>query len=485
MGFRSSLHYTGIALQFFGMSALVPLVVALAYGETGQVLPFLITSLACMAIGAIADSISHWHAEPSFRTTCFVMVSIVILASLAGSIPFIMNAGLLFNPDSRLLDSVFESVSAVTTTGFSLISVQENAPKTIVFWRSLMQWVGAMGIVIIFYTFFLSHGRSVVSAASLSGVEHIKPNLRHSAKLIFKLYLAYSAMVFAAFMAAGIPAFDSAIHTMSSISTGGFSNRTDLAVFPPPFFVILAAALLIGSVSFVVHDSLRNMRMRAVAANPELKLFLFLIAAGSVVIFADAGSWGVALFHAVSAASTGGYAYLDLKRLSELGKITLGFLMFVGGCYTSTAGGIKVVRLRVILGSMKWMIQKILLPPRAIVPLRIGKKGLFENEVLTVYMISVLYAITLAIGTLVLVFLGNGAANSVFESASALTTSGLSVGIANPSAPPAVKIVLMAEMLLGRIEIIPLLVVLVGRIESQARTREGENYAPFPPKFSR
>lgn len=485
MGFRDSLHYSGIALQFFGMSALVPLIAAFAYGETGQVVPFLITSLACMTMGAIADSISHWHAEPSFRTTCFVMVTLVILVSLAGSIPFIMNSGLLFDPGSQFLDSVFESVSAVTTTGFSLISVQENAPKTVVFWRSLMQWVGAMGIVVIFYTFFLSHGRSVVSAASLSGVEHIKPNLRHSAKLIFKLYLAYSAIIFASFMAAGISAFDAAIHTMSGIATGGFSDRTYMTVFPPPFFIILAAALVIGSVSFVVHDSLRNLRLRAVAANSELRLFLLLIAAGSVVIFADVGSWGAAVFHAISASSTGGYAFLDLRTLSELSKITLALLMFIGGCYTSTAGGLKVVRLRVILGSVKWMIKKILMPSRAVIPLRVGKKSLFENEVLTVYTIAFLYAITLAIGTLMLAFLGYGAADSLFESTSAITTSGLSVGIANPSAPLAVKLVLMAEMLLGRIEIIPLLVILVSRIEPQTRKREGEDYFPFLPKSSR
>lgn len=452
-------------MQFFGMGALVPLLVALAYGEPGQTTPFLITSLACMIIGSVADMVSHWHAEPSFRTTCFMLIGIIVLTSLAGAIPFIMNAHLLFSPESRLMDGIFESVSAITTTGFSVMLSQESAPRAIVFWRSFMQWMGGMGIVVMFFTFFLSHGRSAVSAASLSGIDRVKPNLRNSAKLIFRIYLAYSALVFAAFLAAGVPVFDSAIHAMSGIATGGFSSRSVLSGFPPAFFVILAGAMLLGAVSFVVHDNLKSLRLKAVAENAELRMFLLVIAAGSVLLHSDFGSsWGSSTFHAISAAATAGYSFWDLHGLSELSKSVMALLMFVGGCYSSTAGGIKVVRFGVLLGSVKWMVKKIFMPQRAVIPLRMGRKSLFENEVLTTYVIFLLYALTALAGMFAIAALGYGLADSLFESVSALATTGLSTGIVGPFAPAAVKAVLMAEMLLGRLEIIPFFVLLMGRI---------------------
>ncbi|HDD72520.1 MAG TPA: TrkH family potassium uptake protein [Candidatus Aenigmarchaeota archaeon] len=260
-----------------------------------------------------------------------------------------------------------------------------------------------------------------------------------------------------------MPVFDSVLHTLSSVSTGGFSPRTESVGFynNPAIEVVIIFLMLIGSTSFFVHDKLLKRNFRQYVRNPETRLFWILI-----IIFSTLLSFSLlkpnpfrhGIFYTFSALTTTGFTTLNTIP-SGFPIILLICLMLIGGYAGSTAGGMKLIRFGVIAKSIPWLGRKMSLPEEAVVPFKLGEKTIRSSEAAIISLFVCVYFAVFVVSSLVLVFLGYPVSHSFFETASAQGTVGLSV-IDIRTMHPIGKLVLMVDMLLGRVEIFPFLVLM-------------------------
>jgi trk system potassium uptake protein TrkH len=267
-------------------------------------------------------------------------------------------------------------------------------------------------------------------------------------------------------VAFGVSLFEAVTHVLTSVSTGGFSTyTTSLATYTPLIQIGFIILMIFGATSFLSHKRLLTGKLRKVISNREIItffsiaiLFAFILSFhfSSLVITSPIKN---AFFQTFSAITTTGYSTLEISTLDPFSKLTLTTLMIMGGGAGSTAGGIKMIRVLILLAAIPWLIQRTLLSRRAVIPFKVGKKVLGERDILMVALYFFLYVLLLFSGVFIFIFLGYPFIDSVFEVSSAIGTVGLSTGITSPTLPVIGKIVLIIEMLLGRLEIFPVLAI--------------------------
>lgn len=469
MNMRSVFSYVGVILEILGVLAFVPIIISLIYGE-GLHVPFIITGIISFAMGSILSK-RFEKEELNLGSAMLVAAIGFIIVSMIGSVPYLY----FLSP----LDSVFESVSGFTTTGLTVIQ-PENYPLSLLFWRSFTQWIGGVGIVVIFILLISSPGISSYHLYRAEGkAEKIEAGIRHTVKKMLKIYGFYTVIGIILLYLAGMPLFDSLLTSFTSVSTGGFTTtNTSIAAYGNPWIeLVLIILMIIGGTSFFVHskmlsgpvkDAFRKTksRIKGYLKNPETKLFWCILAVFFVLLSftlafglmfqADAVRHGI--FHTVSALTTTGYTTFTAVP-SENVMFLLIILMVIGGYAGSTAGGIKLVRFGVVGKSFSWLARKISLPFEAIIPFRFGKRVIKESELSIISLFVAVYIILLLVSGMIFVFLGYPPVTSFFEVASAQGTVGLNA--INLAALHWVgKVVLMINMLLGRLEILPFLALI-------------------------
>jgi trk system potassium uptake protein TrkH len=368
--------------------------------------------------------------------------------SIIGTIPFLWT----LNP----LDALFESVSGFTTTGLTTVK-PESMPFSLVFWRSLTQWAGGLGILFIFL--------HLVSSPGISSYYGRRPEADEARKLtILKKSLAIYGIITAAgfflLMFAGLGSFDSLVTTMSSVSTGGFSAKDASIAAYGSVSVELSVMLLmiLGATSFFLLEGVTRGKARDYIKSGETKLFWALILVFTVLVSLAMLETGQgarsALFITVSALTTGGFT--TLGAYSGLTMLLLLVLMLVGGYSASTAGGMKLARVGIIGKSFPWIGKKVTLPQEAIVPLKYDDRVVRDSEAATVAIFVAIFVLFLFGSAVILTFMGHPPLESLFQTASAQGNVGLSA-IPMESISPLGKLLLMANMVLGRLEIFPVL----------------------------
>jgi trk system potassium uptake protein TrkH len=439
MEFRSILSYLGTVLEVMGIVSILPVFIAWVYGESYHTL-FFITAVISFISGIVLDR--------KFKKKELTVSSAMVLASL--SIIVISIIGL--NP----LDALFESVSGFTTTGLTTVK-PESMPFSLVFWRSLTQWAGGLGILFIFL--------HLVSSPGISSYYGRRPEADEARKLtILKKSLAIYGIITAAgfflLMFAGLGSFDSLVTTMSSVSTGGFSAKDASIAAYGSVSVELSVMLLmiLGATSFFLLEGVTRGKARDYIKSGETKLFWALILVFTVLVSLAMLETGQgarsALFITVSALTTGGFT--TLGAYSGLTMLLLLVLMLVGGYSASTAGGMKLARVGIIGKSFPWIGKKVTLPQEAIVPLKYDDRVVRDSEAATVAIFVAIFVLFLFGSAVILTFMGHPPLESLFQTASAQGNVGLSA-IPMESISPLGKLLLMANMVLGRLEIFPVL----------------------------
>ncbi len=467
MNLYSVLSYIGMILEILGILAFIPIIISLIYGE-GLHFPFIITGIISFAIGSILSK--RFEKEDLDLGSAMVVAALsFIVVSLIGSIPYLY----FLNP----LDSVFESVSGFTTTGLTVIQ-PEGYPLSLLFWRSFTQWIGGIGIVIIFILLIASPGISSYHLYRAEGkAEKIEAGIKHTVKKMFKVYGFYTVLGIILLCLAGMPLFDSLLTTFTSVSTGGFSPKNaSIGAYGNPWIeLVIIILMIIGGTSFFVHsrifsgplkEALKKTKTRVVKylKNPETKLFwcimvvFFILITLTLMPQQDAIRHGI--FHSVSALTTTGYTTFAITPSGSV-LFFLIILMVIGGYAGSTAGGLKLVRFGIAGKSIAWLAKKISLPFEAIIPFRFGKRVIKESELTIISLFVAIYIMLLVVSSIIFILLGYPPLTSFFEVASAQGTVGLSV-INMAALHWLGKIVLMINMLLGRLEIFPFLVLIYG-----------------------
>ena len=464
----SRADYVIIAKEFFALMKTLslvfipPLAVSLVFREFFLSRVFILLFLITFFAGDLLSRMVNSEKNVSMKHA-FVVVSLTWIAiSFLGALPFYLSLDISF------MDSFFESVSAFTTTGFTMMAKVAELPRTLLFWRSFMQWIGGIGIVVavisgIFrvsgFKFYLAEARD----------ERLMPNIINTVKLIWKIYIFYTLVGVVFLYLSGVDVFEALNHAMTAIATGGMSAG-DISSYGFGAKIVLVFLMILGAVSFHTHYKVLTGKLSALRHDTQFKAMVAILVASFLLVhyhhitsfsrmhqghegaFAD-------VFHLVSAISCTGFSISNVAEYDEFSKFVLVLLMIFGGAAGSTAGGIKLIRAVVAFKAILLKIRRVLMP-NMVGYVRVAGK-VVENENVNEILIFILtYVLILVAGTLVLAYEGYSLTDSLFEVASAQGNVGLSVGIVSPSMPLVAKATLIINMLFGRLEIWAMLMLL-------------------------
>ncbi len=459
----------------------MPLALSLLYRD-GSWPSLLIPAVAMIAAGGLG----FWNLRPATRhgevyvVPKKILLSVTlawVLASLLGGTPYLIE-GTFTSP----IDSTFEAMSGFTTTGATLLSDIEAESPSILFWRSMTQWLGGIGIVVLFVAVapYLGMHAARLLSAEVSGINQPRftPRIADTAKGLLVVYMTLSVAEILALLLAGMNLYDAVVHTFTTIATGGFSPYTASIGFfdSVAIEVIVMVFMVLSAVSFSLYYILYSRRQLGVLADRELLAYLGILAGsilfvwGILVFEGDYGNaWGEALrysaFDVISVITTTGFITADFDQWNTAAKLALFILMFVGGCAGSTAGGIKVIRGLVVARTIGRDIYRGI-HPRAVLPLKLGSKVISEEVRMAVLGLVLAWLAVFAVGSILLSLQAELSLVSA-TSAVAATLNVIGPGLGQVGASESYgvvngfgRVVLTACMLLGRLEIFTALALL-------------------------
>lgn len=452
-----------IAVLVAGLTVL-PLGVALADGESVAALRYAIV----VAVLAVAGTwLARRDAPASVQGSEALVVSALAFAvtPLALTYP-LMAAGLGFG------DALFECISGITTTGLSAAGTIDGRPLSFQFERMWMQWIGGLGIVVL--SVALLAGDDVAArrlVESPISPDTLETSARQHARRCFVIYALLTVAGMAVLRLSGWSGTDAVLLALAAVSTGGFAPH-DASLAATPLWTARLAVIgiaFLGAVSLPLYHAAWRRRWKTVFTDPELRALVICCALGSLILMAlmarAQGGWSQALAAhaatmAMSAQTTSGFSSLPPSQLDNASLLALTVAMGIGGSVGSTAGGIKLLRLLLVLRIVQLVLRRAAMPRRAVVAVRMQDRPV-EPEALTgALFLVVLFGATVVLSWLPFLMLGHDPLRALFEVVSAVGTVGLSAGVTGPELQPALKGVLCLDMLLGRVEFIALLVVL-------------------------
>lgn len=367
---RLLIFVLGQFLAILGLAMLAPFGIAVAWGDSG-VFALGLSCLLTLGVGVVLATASRRRSgELSIREGLVLVVAIWFSVSLFGCLPY------YFSPQfPSFTDAFFESVSGFTTTGATILPVVEVLPDSLHFWRCFSHWIGGMGIVVLGVAILplLGIGGMHLYRAEFSGArsERLTPRIAETAAALWKIYFALTFAEFAALRLAGMSSFEALLHSFSTLGTGGFSTRNaSIAGFNSPLIEsIILFFMLLGGINFTLQYRLWvERRPRRFFSDIELRAYLAIIAIAAGVIMASllmTNGYAVgeglraSLFQVVSVMTTTGFITSDFERWAPVCQLMLLALMFVGGCTGSTAGGLKIVRVLLLIGIVNREFKRI------------------------------------------------------------------------------------------------------------------------------
>jgi len=489
MNWRAIFKIQGVLLVILSMSMAAPLLFSVYYGS-GDTASFLYSILICFSAGSLLYLFLKTENQLRPREG-FVVVSIGwITAAVFGALPFYIYG----MSDGNYIDCLFETMSGFTTTGSSILTDIEALPKGLLFWRSLTHWLGGMGIIVLVVAILPILGLSSTQLyrAEVSGPtkERISPKIKDTAKILWYIYFGMTFLMTVLLMFGGMDLFDSLCHTFAALGTGGFSTYNKSVGHFESLYVeiIIIVFMYLAATNFFLHFSLIKGRFKDFFTNREWLFFtsLLIISGFSIALNVHLHEYSQAeiennpivleysrnfllclrhsFFTTVSLASATGYITANYELWPYFSKLLLVLLMFSGGCAGSTSGGIKQIRIIMIFKFIYNEVMKLTYP-RAIFSISIGENVLRSSVIKNAVAFFILYLLSFAAVTLFLTLMGYDIVTSF--SASAATLGGVGPGLARVGAVEnfaffdnASKLVLTANMLIGRLEIYSVLILI-------------------------
>jgi trk system potassium uptake protein TrkH len=394
------------------------------------------------------------------------------LIVLAGALPYII-CGLISGLSFGFVDSLFESVSGFTTTGATIMANLDRLPPGLLLWRAMTHWLGGMGVIVLMLAVLPLLGVSGVHLfrnEGSMGQTKIRPRVAQTAKTLWIIYLGFTVILVVLARAFGLSWFEALCNGLSAVATGGFTTR-DLSIGHygrPGLEMLFAVFMFLGSLNFALYYQASRGDWRSLFQDPEVRVYTLIIAVSALLItffLLAAGHYASfwttlrqAFFHVVSVVSTTGFASTDWLQWPGFTRALLFSLFFMGGCTGSTSGGIKCVRWILIFKGLHRALRQHI-HPRAVIGISLGGRPVPERIMAAVWSFWALYLVVLAVSALLLAALGLDILSALTASASALGNVGLDLGLGFAPLPSPAKVVLIMEMLLGRLEFFALLIL--------------------------
>lgn len=394
VSYRFIAHLTGLLLAFESMLLLACCCVSMIYGER-DLMSFVISFAVCLSVSAILLIYGRRKKCAMSRNEGYIVVALSwVFFSVFGMVPYLWGG---FIPN--ITDAFFETMSGFTTTGATILDNIESMPHGILFWRSLTQWIGGLGIVCFTIVLLPGFGASsqMLYLSEATGVTHNKlcPKTRVMARYIFMVYILLTAVESALLMAGGMGLFDAVCHSMTTTATGGFSTKqASIAYWHSPYIeYVVSLFMLLSAINFSLYIVACKSKWKQLRKNTELKWFAcsvgLLTLVISVVLFLNNG-YGVeeafrkSLFQVATCHTSCGFATDDYNLWPPFTWMLLIFAMLSGGCTGSTSGGVKNLRLIIIANCIRNQFRQIL-HPRAVLPVRAGFP--FDNKLVTTVLV--------------------------------------------------------------------------------------------------
>ena len=476
MNRRAISIYIGYLLCVEGVFMLPALAIALYNNERSSVKGFAVAIVILLVLATLLINQKRSSAGIYAREG-FVTVALGwILISLFGALPFYISRAI-----PNYLDCWFETVSGFTTTGSSILTDVEALPRGLVYWRSFTHWLGGMGVLVFMLavaplakgsgeTFHLLRAESPGPS-----VDKLAPTMRHTTRILYSIYIALTLLQIGLLLLGGMPLFDSVVHTFGTAGTGGFSMKNlSIGAYDSAYLqAVIGVFMALFGVNFSIYYLLLLRQFRAVYRNEELRLYIGILLSATAIIAVDIlpryTELGVgkaildSFFQVSSIMTTTGYATVNFDLWPQLSRYLLVLLMIVGASAGSTGGGFKVARLLIVWKAVKNQMQ-IMLRPREIRPVRMDGKPLSETVVRGTYAFAAVYALICLVSMLLLTLDDHNMETTVTAVFACVNNIGPGLGMVGPIGnyaflSPLSKLVLSFDMLLGRLEIFPMLLL--------------------------
>ena len=463
----------GILLIVLGASMLAPYSIQVLYKENSH--SFISSSFVTIFIG-ILFVLANLEKELklNLRQTFLFSTLAWVMVAIFGSLPFLLSAN-----EFTISDAFFESMSGITTTGATIISDLDNSPKSILLWRAIMQWLGGIGIVVMAITILpllKVGGMQLFKMEGPDTTEKILPRTIEVAAIIISTYIVLTFFCGLFYWLFGMTIFDSICHAMTTIATGGFSTHNDsIGFFKNSNIEIIASIFIIlGSIPFISYLKFSQGNRKIFFNDVQIKGLIYLLAVSIVIMFlyllfinfesSLIDKIRISSFNVISILSGTGYVTDDFGLWGKFSLVFFLFLMFIGGCAGSTACGIKIFRLQMLLIFLKDQIKKLIYPNSVIIT-KYNNQKISDDFIKSVIIFIFTFLFIFLIIAMLLSVSGLDFITSISGAASSISNVGPGLGdLIGPNGnykmlPDLSKWILAAGMLLGRLELFAVLVL--------------------------
>ena len=471
MNFLIVLKSLGILLACESLAMIPSLIVSILYGD-GDALSFVYTMLILFIVGIGVAVFVRPKNKNIYPRDGFAIVALGwILVSFFGSLPFIFSGVI-----PSLVDAFFETSSGFTTTGATIMTNVEGLPHGVMFWRSFTHWIGGMGVLLFALAILPSvHADTLqIMKAESPGPnpEKIVPKIGKTAKLLYTIYIAITSIEIILLCIGKMPVYDAFVHAFGSVGTGGFSIKNkSIGAYNSVYIEIVITVFMVAcGANFALYYQAIKGGIKNIFKDEEFRLYISVILSAILLITLNL-NWNVyksiweslrhASFQVASIITTTGYFTVNFDKWTVFSKMILLLLMFIGGCAGSTAGAIKNVRILLLFKLVKKALLKII-HPRAVYTIKFNGKAVDENTLSEVLVYFFMYVTTFVIAVLIVSIEGKDFITTISSVATTLGNVGPGLGVVGPagnfsSLTDISKVVLSFCMILGRIEIYPIL----------------------------
>ena len=472
MNYSIVLYILGCVLKFESAFLVLPALVGLIYREHASV-SYLAVAVLCLILGVLLT-----HKKPRstnlYTREGFVAVALSwIIMSIFGAIPFVLTGDIPF-----YVDALFETISGFTTTGSSILTDVESISKASLFWRSFSHWIGGMGVFVFIMAILPMMGGSTMNLMKAESpgpsVSKLVPHVKDTAKILYGIYIAITICEATILRALGMPLFDSLTTTFGTVGTGGFGIRNDsIAGYSPAIQITITVFMILSGINYTAYFYILTGKIKELFKIEEVRWYLAIIF-GSVAVI----TWNVrslyptfsetlrhAFFQVGSIITTTGYATTDFDLWPALSKTLLVTLMFIGACAGSTSGGIKVSRILILLKTIRKELS-LIIHPRQVKKIRMDGHPVDHETLRSANVFLVVYFVLLLTSMLRISVDEFDFSTNFTSVVTVLNNIGPGLNLVGPTQnfsifSPFSKFVLMFDMLAGRLELFPMMILLM------------------------